>query len=85
MDHLADLSVAAPKVGAVKPVVFRDGKGFGRNTDFWGFAEGLWQGLPGADLGCVLLLGAGGAVAHALADAGDHHLLIADLCAPGRK
>lgn len=81
MDHLDELSVAARKVGAVNTVVFRGGKRFGHNTDFWGFAEGLRQGLPGAALDTVLLLGAGGAggaVAHALVDAGVQRLLIAD-------
>ena len=81
MPLLDGLSVAARKVGAVNTVVFRDGRRFGHNTDFWGFGQGLRQGLPGASLGTVLLLGAGGAggaVAHALADAGAQRLLIAD-------
>ena len=81
LDHLDQLSEAAARVGAVNTVVFRDGRRFGHNTDFWGFAEGLRQGLPGAERGTILLLGAGGAggaVAHALASAGAHRLLIAD-------
>ncbi|WGW04759.1 shikimate dehydrogenase [Tropicibacter oceani] len=82
MQHLDQLSDAAQKVGAVNTVVFRDGKRFGHNTDFWGFAEAMRQGLPGVDLDCVLLLGAGGAggaVAHALKDLGVQDLLIHDL------
>ncbi len=78
---LDELSENARKMGAVNTVVFRDGKRFGHNTDFWGFAEGLRRGLPGADLSEVLLLGAGGAggaVAHALAGAGAGKILIAD-------
>ncbi len=81
MAHLDELSVAAIKVGAVNTIVFRDGKRHGHNTDFWGFAEGVRRGLPGANLDTVLLLGAGGAggaVAHALADAGAGRILIAD-------
>ncbi len=70
---LDTLSDAARKVGAVNTIVFRDGKRFGHNTDFWGFAESLRHGLPGVMRGDVLLLGAGGAgggVAHALKDVG---------------
>ncbi|MBR9764055.1 MAG: shikimate dehydrogenase [Rhodobacteraceae bacterium] len=76
------LSDAARNVGAVNTVVFRDGKRFGHNTDHWGFGESLRQGLPEASLGRVVLVGAGGAggaVAHALLDAGVGTLLVADL------
>ncbi len=78
---LDTLSDAAARVGAVNTIVFRDGKRFGHNADFWGFAESLRQGLPGVTLGTVLLIGAGGAggaVAHALADLGARHILISD-------
>jgi shikimate dehydrogenase len=78
---LDELSPAAEKVGAVNTVVFRDGLRRGHNTDFWGFAESLRQGLPGAALDRVLLLGAGGAggaVAHALRDLGVRDLAIFD-------
>lgn len=81
MDHLHTLSDAARKVGAVNTVVFRDGQRHGHNTDFWGFAESVRQGLPGAPMDTVLLLGAGGAggaVAHALKSLGVAHLLIHD-------
>ncbi|WP_425097659.1 shikimate dehydrogenase [Tropicibacter sp. S64] len=80
--HLHHLSDAAKNVGAVNTVVFRDGQRFGHNTDFWGFAEGMRQYLPGADMATVLLLGAGGAggaVAHALKDLGTETLLIHDI------
>ena len=76
------LSDAARNVGAVNTVVFRDGKRFGHNTDHWGFGESLRQGLPEASLERVVLVGAGGAggaVAHALLDAGVGTLLVADL------
>ena len=69
MELLDDLSDAARLVGAVNTVVFRDGRRRGHNTDFWGFAESVRRGLPGAALDRVLLVGAGGAgaaIAHAL-------------------
>lgn len=78
---LHGLSDAARRIGAVNTVVFRDGKRFGHNTDFWGFSESLRHGLPDAETDCVLLLGAGGAgaaLAHALADMDVGRLLIAD-------
>ncbi|GAB2747413.1 shikimate dehydrogenase [Sinomonas soli] len=53
----------------------------GRNTDHTGFRAGFAEGLPGAALGTVLLVGAGGAgsaVARALLDAGARTLLVAD-------
>ncbi|HBZ43299.1 MAG TPA: shikimate dehydrogenase [Maritimibacter sp.] len=78
---LDELSPAAQKVGAVNTVVFSDGKRRGHNTDFWGFAESLRQGLPEAARNAVLLLGAGGAggaVAHALRDEGVARVFIYD-------
>jgi len=78
---LDTLSDAAGRVGAVNTIVFRGGKRYGHNTDFWGFAESLRQGLPGAEMGTVLLIGAGGAggaVAHALAELGADRIVIAD-------
>lgn len=82
ISHLDGLSDAASRIGAVNTVVFRDGKRFGHNTDFWGFSESLRLGLPDAPMRCVLLMGAGGAgaaLAHALADIGVGRLLIADV------
>lgn len=81
IDLLDELSDAARLVGAVNTVVFRAGKRYGHNTDYWGFAEGMRQGLPGAPLDAVLLLGAGGAggaVAHALKSLGVKTLLVFD-------
>ncbi|MBS1303678.1 shikimate dehydrogenase [Loktanella sp. SALINAS62] len=80
-DLTDDLSDAARKVGAVNTLVFRDGKRFGHNTDFWGFAESMRRGLPNVTLSRVLLIGAGGAgaaVAFALQDLGVTDLMIAD-------
>jgi len=86
--HLDSLSDAASRIGAVNTVVFRDGKRFGHNTDFWGFSESLRQGLPGAGMDTVLLVGAGGAgaaLAHALCDLGVRQLLITDTRAGAAK
>ncbi|WP_375689885.1 shikimate dehydrogenase [Pseudooceanicola sp. LIPI14-2-Ac024] len=77
-----ELSDAARNVGAVNTVVFRDGKRFGHNTDHWGFGESLRQGLPDAPRDRVVMIGAGGAggaVAHALLDAGVGTLVVSDL------
>ena len=77
-----ELSPAARNVGAVNTVVLRDGRRSGHNTDHWGFGESLRRGLPGARRDRVLLLGAGGAggaVAHALLDAGVGRLAVRDV------
>ncbi|MFT6675546.1 MAG: shikimate dehydrogenase [Sulfitobacter sp.] len=81
MAFLDSLSDPARKVGAVNTIVFNNGRREGHNTDYWGFGEGLRRGLPEAIMDTVLLLGAGGAggaVAHALKDAGVRNLLILD-------
>ena len=61
---LAHLDAASPEVGrigAANTVLFADGRLIGHNTDHWGFARSLAEGLPGAPMAEVLLLGAGGA------------------------
>jgi shikimate dehydrogenase len=58
---LSEISDDAQRLGAVNTVVLRDGKRIGHNTDWSGFAEGLQRQLPGADLSCVVQIGAGGA------------------------
>lgn len=80
--HLHELSDNARAVGAVNTVVFAEGRRRGHNTDHFGFAQSFAQGLPDARREAVLLLGAGGAggaVAHALADAGVERLMILDV------
>jgi len=75
------ISPDASAIGAVNTVVFNDGRATGHNTDVYGFAESFRRGLPGAGLGHVILLGAGGggmAVAHALMSLGAGALDIVD-------
>ncbi len=78
LDDLADTALAA---GAVNTIAMRDGRMIGHNTDMAGFADSLSRGLPGAALGRVLQLGAGGAgsaVAGALLSRGVQRLDLAD-------
>lgn len=80
--HLDELSPDAAALGAVNTVVLRDGRRFGHNTDWWGFAESFRRGLPGAPLRRVVQLGAGGAgaaVAHALMTLGVDDLTLSDV------
>lgn len=78
---LDELSDEARAMGAVNTVVFKDGRAIGHNTDGSGWAWGFQRALPGADLGCVVLLGAGGAgsaIAHAVLRMGATQLRIVD-------
>lgn len=78
---LDDLSDEARAMGAVNTVVVRDGRLVGHNTDGWGWRWGFQRALPGADLGDVVLLGAGGAgsaIAHAVLPLAPRRLTIVD-------
>jgi shikimate dehydrogenase len=78
---LHELSPEAALLGAVNTVVLRDGKRFGHNTDWWGFAESFRRGMPGAAMDRVVQMGAGGAgaaVAYAAMILGTGHLTIVD-------
>jgi shikimate dehydrogenase len=82
LEHLDELSPDAAALAAVNTVVFRDGRAIGHNTDWSGFARGLRTGLPGVDLGTVVVLGAGGAgaaVTHGLLTAGARRVQVFDL------
>jgi shikimate dehydrogenase len=59
--HLTSLSNDARVVGAVNTIVFQQGARTGHNTDWRAFAESFRRELPGAPLGHVVQLGAGGA------------------------
>ena len=78
---LDELSPEARAMGAVNTVVVRGGRLVGHNTDGSGWAWGFRRALPGADLGCVVLLGAGGAgsaIAHAALGLGAAQLRLVD-------
>jgi shikimate dehydrogenase len=80
--HLDELSDDARAIGAVNTVVLRDGRKFGHNTDWVGFAESFRRDLPGAALRKVVQLGAGGAgaaTAHAVLKLGAEHLVLFDV------
>ncbi|WP_422934613.1 shikimate dehydrogenase [Sinomonas sp. P47F7] len=81
--HLDEIDDDAARLGAVNTVVIRqDGTTVGHNTDWSGFLHAFRSGLPGAELGRVVQLGAGGAgsaVAYALLTAGVGHLSIVDV------
>lgn len=80
--HLDDLDDAAAALGAVNTVIFGDDEVVGYNTDAPGFTTGFTEGLPGAEVTNVVLLGAGGAgaaVGHALLDLGVEHLAVVDV------
>ena len=78
---LDDLSHEARELGAVNTVVLQGGRRIGHNTDWWGFAEAFKRDLADVAVGCVVLLGAGGAgcaVAHALLKLGVRELIVVD-------
>jgi shikimate dehydrogenase len=78
---LDDLSPEARAMGAVNTVVIRDGRMVGHNTDGPGWAWGFRRALPGANLHCVVLLGAGGAgcaIAPAVLGLGAQQLRVVD-------
>lgn len=79
------LSEEAEAIEAVNTVVVRDGRLVGHNTDASGWAWGFRRALPQADLGCVVLLGAGGAgsaIAHAVLRMGAERLRLVDTDLP---
>ena len=85
MPLLDELSDEARAMGAVNTVVFRDGRATGHNTDGSGWRAGFERQLPGADLGRVVLLGAGGAgsaIAHAVLRMGAGALVLVDTDLP---
>ncbi|MFE4467497.1 shikimate dehydrogenase [Leifsonia sp. NPDC056824] len=80
--HLDEVTDSAAAIGSVNTVLLTDGRRVGHNTDVTGFASALRDGLPGADLGHVVVIGAGGAgaaVCAALLEAGASRLTVADI------
>jgi shikimate dehydrogenase len=79
---LDGLSEDAAALGAVNTVVFQNGRRFGHNTDWWGFAESFRRGLRDVSMDAAVLLGAGGAgaaVAYAMLKLGVGSLEIFDI------
>ncbi|WP_426232842.1 shikimate dehydrogenase [Pararhizobium sp. DWP3-4] len=84
--YLDELSDEARALNAVNTVVLRNGRRYGHNTDWWGFAESFRRGLPDADLEAAVQIGAGGAgvaTAYAILSLGLKNLAVFDL-APER-
>ena len=78
---LDELSEDASDLGAVNTVVFRDGRRFGRNTDWSGYSRTFREVLPDAVEDRVVLVGAGGAgvaVGYALLHQGAEHVAVVD-------
>jgi shikimate dehydrogenase len=78
---LDELSEDASDLGAVNTVVFRDGRRFGRNTDWSGYSRAFREVLPDAVEDRVVLVGAGGAgvaVGYALLHQGAEHVAVVD-------
>lgn len=78
---LHELSADARALGAVNTVVLKNGRRFGHNTDWSGFAESFRRELPDVRRDGVVQFGAGGAgaaVAHALLTLGSGRVAIVD-------
>jgi len=76
-----ELNEVVAALGALNTIIIRDGRTSGHNTDVTGFEQAFREGLPGASLAKVVLLGAGGAgtaVAHALTTLGVSQLVVVD-------
>jgi shikimate dehydrogenase len=76
-----ELAPEAAAIGAINTILVRHGRTRGHNTDVTGFAAAVADGLAGASLDRVVLVGAGGAgtaVAHALAGMGLSALWVVD-------
>jgi shikimate dehydrogenase len=78
---LTGLSEEARAIGAVNTVVFDGGRRIGHNTDWLGFRQSVRDRLPGAGVGRIVQLGAGGAGAatgYAALDLGARELILVD-------
>jgi len=76
-----DVTSDVAAIGALNTVLIRNGATVGHNTDVTGFGKAFTEGLPGAALDELVLLGAGGAgtaVAHALVRLGARRVQVFD-------
>lgn len=76
-----DVTSDVAAIGALNTVLISDGTTVGHNTDVTGFGRAFTEGLPGAALDELVLLGAGGAgtaVAHALVRLGARRVHVFD-------
>lgn len=81
IEFLHVLAADVTVIGAVNTVVFKDGKRYGYNTDWSGFAMSFDRSLRGVALNRVLQVGAGGAgaaTAYALLKMGVEQLVLYD-------
>lgn len=82
LEHLDEVDDIVARVGAANTVLFAKGRAIGHNTDVTGFTTAVREGLPGAPMGRVVQIGAGGAgaaIAHALIGLGVEALTIVDI------
>jgi shikimate dehydrogenase len=78
---LDEVSEDAGDLGAVNTVVFRDGRGLGRNTDWSGYGRAFRQVLPDSVEDRAVVVGAGGAgvaVGYGLLHQGAEHVWVLD-------
>ena len=81
IEELDELSPDARAIGAVNTVILRNGRRFGHNTDWTGFAESFRRTLADVGRNRVVQFGAGGAgaaVAYALLTLGVRHVVLID-------
>ncbi len=79
--YLDEMDDASKKIGAVNTVVNRDGKLYGYNTDYYGFAYTLSQNHIDVANKKVLVIGNGGAAKAIIAVLRDQHVSEIIICA----
>ncbi|PZP39026.1 MAG: shikimate dehydrogenase, partial [Pseudopedobacter saltans] len=75
------LSEDAKKIGSINTIIFKNGKRFGDNTDWFGFSENFKSGISNAEIDIVAQIGTGGAglaVAYAMLKMGTNEIHLFD-------